>query len=87
MDADYARNSPDNDVHAPIFEHALFVLTTVMSTASLERAVVDAGHKALSNDSGFPTVWQRPDLIYHRPSDEHGVLTYANGARRLVWSE
>lgn len=87
MDADYARNSPDKDAHVPMFEHALFVLTTVMSTASLERAVVDAGHKALSNDSGFPTVWQRPDLTYHRPSDEHGVLAYADGARRLAWSE
>ena len=54
MDADYAKNVADGARNASPFEHALFVLATVMSTASGERAVVDAGHKALSNDSGFP---------------------------------
>ena len=53
-----------------------------MSTASGERAVVDAGHKALSNDSGFPSVRGRPDLRYHRPSDEHGVLEFDNAASK-----
>jgi D-serine deaminase-like pyridoxal phosphate-dependent protein len=87
MDCDYARNTPDEGANAPMFEHALFVLATVMSATSPKQAVIDAGHKALSNDSGFPAVWQRPDLSYHRPSDEHGVLAYPEGARRLVWGE
>jgi 3-hydroxy-D-aspartate aldolase len=87
MDADYARNTPDEGANAPMFEHALFVLATVMSTTSPAQAVIDAGHKALSNDSGFPAVWQRPDLSYHRPSDEHGVLAYAQGAQPLAWGE
>jgi 3-hydroxy-D-aspartate aldolase len=87
MDGDYARNTPDEGANAPIFEHALFVLATVMSVSAPQHAVVDAGHKALSNDSGFPTVWERPDIGYHRPSDEHGVLAYAEGARRLAWGE
>ncbi|MBV8635665.1 MAG: DSD1 family PLP-dependent enzyme, partial [Burkholderiaceae bacterium] len=43
-----------------------------------ERAVVDAGLKASSVDSGLPTVWQRPDLIYQKISDEHGVLATAH---------
>jgi D-serine deaminase-like pyridoxal phosphate-dependent protein len=91
MDRDYADNTPDDGANAPMFEHALFVLATVMSTTSPEQAVIDAGHKALSNDSGFPVVWQRPDIGYHRPSDEHGVLRYAQGAPRssprLGWGE
>jgi 3-hydroxy-D-aspartate aldolase len=87
MDCDYARNTPDEGANAPMFEHALFVLATVMSATSPRQVVIDAGHKALSNDSGFPAVWQRPDLSYHRPSDEHGILTYPEGARRLAWGE
>jgi len=73
MDADYAKNAPDAGLRANQFEHALFVLAAVMSTSD-QRAVIDAGHKAVSNDSGFPTVWNRRDLRYHRPSDEHGIL-------------
>ncbi|MGA7328033.1 MAG: DSD1 family PLP-dependent enzyme [Rhodomicrobium sp.] len=72
MDADYARNEPGSD--APAFENALFVLATVMSL-SPDRAILDAGHKALSNDSGFPTVCGRPEVPYGRPSDEHGTLS------------
>ncbi len=73
MDADYAKNSWDRAGGAPVFEHALFVLTAVMSL-SAGWAVVDAGHKALSNDSGFPTILDKPEVRYGEPSDEHGVL-------------
>jgi D-serine deaminase-like pyridoxal phosphate-dependent protein len=82
MDADYAKNVAEGARNASPFEHALFVLATVMSVASGERVVVDAGHKALSNDSGFPSVRGRPDLRYHRPSDEHGVLEFDNASSR-----
>ena len=84
MDADYAKNVADGARNASPFEHALFVVATVMSTASGERAVIDAGHKALSNDSGFPAVLGRPDLRYHRPSDEHGVLDFGSASSRLA---
>lgn len=74
MDADYARNAADPQ--APRFEHALALLTTVMSLRSAEgneRATLDAGLKAFSTDSGpaLPTFagW-RPYAI----SDEHTVL-------------
>ncbi len=69
MDADYARNTD-----APGFAQALFVLATVMSTAQAGVAVVDAGHKAVTVDSGLPLVWQRPGLQYVGASDEHGKL-------------
>jgi D-serine deaminase-like pyridoxal phosphate-dependent protein len=70
MDADYARN--EWAAPLPRFEHALFVLTTVMSRPSGEVAIVDAGLKASSVDSGMPTVWSKDGLRYTRASDEHG---------------
>ena len=70
MDADYARN--EWAAPLPRFEHALFVLATVMSRPKPEVAIVDAGLKASSVDSGMPGVWQRPGLAYTHASDEHG---------------
>ena len=73
MDRDYADNlRGEGDV---VFEHALFVRTAVMSRTTGNRAIVDAGLKASSVDSGMPSVWQRPDLAYVKASDEHGVLS------------
>jgi 3-hydroxy-D-aspartate aldolase len=71
MDADYAKN--EWAAPLPRFEHALFVLSTVMSRAS-QHAVVDAGLKASSVDSGMPAVWQRNGLSYTHASDEHGWI-------------
>ena len=76
MDADYARNAD-----APGFTQALFVLATVMSTAQPGIAVVDAGLKALSTDSGMPLPWQRPGVTYVGASDEHGKLACEPGSR------
>ncbi len=76
MDADYARNN-----EAPTFRQSLFVLSTVMSTAQPGLAIVDAGLKALSVDSGMPLVWQRPGLTYAGASDEHGKLVCESGTR------
>ena len=76
MDRDYADNQ--RAAEAIAFEHALFVRTTVMSRPSAVRAVVDAGLKASSVDSGMPVVWQRPELRYLKAADEHGVLATAD---------
>lgn len=72
MDADYARNALAPDQHA--FEHSLYVLSSVMSVPTRERAVVDAGLKALAFDSGPPEVHAARGLRYAKASDEHGVL-------------
>jgi D-serine deaminase-like pyridoxal phosphate-dependent protein len=78
MDRDYGDNRlGEGDV---AFEHALFVRTTVMSRPTAGRAVVDAGLKASSVDSGMPSVWQRDDLRYVKASDEHGVLDTPDAA-------
>jgi len=74
MDADYARNLDEAGQPVSTFRHALFVLATVMSAPRTGLAVLDAGHKAVSIDSGMPTVWRKPDIRYVSASDEHGKL-------------
>src|SRR6267143_1732526 len=78
MDADYARN--EWAAPLPRFEHSLFVLATVMSRPAADRAIVDAGLKASSVDSGMPSVWQNPGLTYAAASDEHGRVDIEPGA-------
>jgi D-serine deaminase-like pyridoxal phosphate-dependent protein len=78
MDWDYARN--EWAAPMPRFEHSLFVLATVMSRPGPQLAILDAGLKASSVDSGMPGVWQRPGLAYTRASDEHGWVEIAPGA-------
>jgi D-serine deaminase-like pyridoxal phosphate-dependent protein len=85
MDADYARNEWAPPL--PRFEHALFVLSTVMSRPAPERAVLDAGLKASSVDSGLPQLWGREGLRCTRLSDEHGVLEIAPGAQAPALGE
>jgi D-serine deaminase-like pyridoxal phosphate-dependent protein len=72
LDADYARNQGADGVAS--FEHALFVYATVMSRASAKRAVVDAGLKCFSLDSGLPEAFNRPGVRYVRAADEHGLI-------------
>ncbi|MGE5513507.1 MAG: DSD1 family PLP-dependent enzyme [Bacteroidota bacterium] len=77
MDADYARNKKADGSRYDTFEHALFVLATVMSTPVAERAVIDAGLKSFSFDCGVPEVSGLAGAVYERPSDEHGNLNLA----------
>jgi D-serine deaminase-like pyridoxal phosphate-dependent protein len=76
MDRDYADNEPDEA--APRFSHSLFILSVVQSWRRTH-AVVDAGHKAHTIDSGMPVIAGRPGLIYQKPSDEHGVIIAKEG--------
>jgi len=78
MDADYAKNLGPAGGPVKEFAHALFVYATVISRSTANRAVVDAGLKALSVDSGMPSVFGTPDVEYVRASDEHGKLTIHN---------
>jgi 3-hydroxy-D-aspartate aldolase len=78
MDADYARNEW-TESGIPRFEHSLFVWTTVMSRTGSERAIVDAGLKASSIDSGMPRLADGEPAEYVKASDEHGVIQL-NGA-------
>lgn len=83
MDADYARNLDAEGEPVAEFEHALFVLSTVMSQPAEGRAVLDAGLKALAFDSGPPEIHGRRDLRFESASDEHGKLTFEAGNQPL----
>lgn len=76
MDADYRR------ALGPLanagFEHALFVLSSVMSRAP-GRAVADAGLKCFSVDSGLPVVHDLDGVICTGLSDEHCQLDDPQG--------
>jgi D-serine deaminase-like pyridoxal phosphate-dependent protein len=74
MDADYGRNLGDDGLPVHEFEQSLFILATVMSRPTRERAVVDVGLKAHSVDSGMPGVAGVEGARYLRASDEHGVI-------------
>ena len=83
MDADYGRNLDPDGTATRAFEPSLFVWATVMSRPASERAIVDAGLKALAFDSGPPLVWDEPAATYERASDEHGRLGIAGATNRL----
>lgn len=62
---------------------AAFIVTTVVSRPSADRAVIDAGTKALTSDQlivrdptkGFGFVVGHPDWSIIRASEEHGVIS------------
>src|SRR5437763_2952250 len=56
---------------------------TVMSRPTEDRAIVDAGLKALAFDSGPPLVCDQPAATYERASDEHGRLGISGATNRL----
>jgi D-serine deaminase-like pyridoxal phosphate-dependent protein len=82
MDADYARNKRADGGMFDAYEHALFVCATAMSAPAPERVVLDAGLKAFAVDSGMPLPWKLPGAVYHRPSDEHGILDLTGASTR-----
>ena len=85
MDADYGRILDENGqrIDQGEWENAFFILTSVMSHAKPHLAVVDAGLKAQSVDSGLPVVFGRSDVKYIKCSDEHGVVEDADGALKV----
>lgn len=85
MDADYGRilDKDGNRIDQGEWENALFILTSVMSHAKPEKAIVDAGLKAQSVDSGLPFIFGRKDVEYVKCSDEHGVVADPDGVLKV----
>jgi 3-hydroxy-D-aspartate aldolase len=85
MDADYGRilDKDGKRIDQGEWENALFILTSVMSHAKADKAIVDAGLKAQSVDSGLPVVFGRTDVKYVKCSDEHGVVEDPQGALKV----
>ena len=85
MDADYGRilDKDGKRIDQGEWENAFFILTSVMSHAKADKAIVDAGLKAQSVDSGLPVVFGRDDVEYIKCSDEHGVVKDPGGALKV----
>jgi D-serine deaminase-like pyridoxal phosphate-dependent protein len=70
-------------------ECALGVVATVVSTPAPDRAVIDAGSKALAADArlsllrGYGIVVGHQDLVLERMSEEHGMLVATGAQTRL----
>ena len=81
MDADYGRilDKDGKRIDQGEWENAFFILTSVMSHAKPDKAIVDAGLKAQSVDSGLPVIYGRDDVKYVKCSDEHGVVMDPDG--------
>jgi 3-hydroxy-D-aspartate aldolase len=85
MDADYGRilDKDGKRIDQGEWENALFILTSVMSHAKADKAIVDAGLKAQSVDSGLPVIFGRTDVKYVKCSDEHGVVEDLGGVLKV----
>ena len=84
MDTDYAVIGDEHGANRYTeFEHSLFVLATVMSVPTAERAIVDAGLKSYSGEKGLPWVYGRADVGAVGMSDEHGKLKVGPQAKAL----
>jgi D-serine deaminase-like pyridoxal phosphate-dependent protein len=70
MDTSYRR------VLGAAYEHALVVLSTVISRARAGEAVIDAGLKSLSTDMGCAEPAALPGVSYRPAGDEHGILAW-----------
>jgi len=85
MDADYGRilDKDGKRIDQGEWENAMFILTSVMSHAKADKAIVDAGLKVQSVDSGLPVIYGRDDVEYVKCSDEHGVVMDTAGILKI----
>ncbi len=85
MDADYGRilDKDGKRIDETEFASSLFILTSVMSHVKADKAIVDAGLKAQSVDSGLPVIFGRTDVEYVKCSDEHGVVADPEGKLKV----
>ncbi|WP_353154792.1 DSD1 family PLP-dependent enzyme [Pollutimonas bauzanensis] len=83
MDAEYRNIIAKDGGPFRDFEHSLFVLSTVMSTAATGRVVVDAGLKSYTAEKGYPLVHGKEGVQVISVSDEHGCLELDANAETL----
>jgi len=87
MDTEYARIGGRDGGRYAEFEHSLFVLASVISAPTADRAIVDAGLKSYSAERGPPWVHNLADVEVTGVSDEHGRLKLGPNAQRLSIGE
>lgn len=83
MDAEYRNITAKDGGPFRDFEHSLFILSTVMSTAAAGRAVVDAGLKSYTTEKGYPLAHNREGMRVVSVSDEHACLALDPTAEAL----
>jgi D-serine deaminase-like pyridoxal phosphate-dependent protein len=81
MDCTYRRIHWDGAGAPAPFANALSILTSVVSCATRERVVVDAGWKSASCDSGMPVVKGMDGVGFTFAGDEHGKLALPDGVQ------
>jgi D-serine deaminase-like pyridoxal phosphate-dependent protein len=81
MDCTYRRIRWDGAGAPAPFANALSILTSVVSCATRERVVVDAGWKSASCDSGMPVVKGMDGVGFTFAGDEHGKLALPDGVK------
>jgi D-serine deaminase-like pyridoxal phosphate-dependent protein len=69
---DSAYRAAIGDTYVP----ALTILATVISRPRPRQAIVDAGLKSLSTDSGPAEPKDLPGMLYRPAGDEHGSVTW-----------
>lgn len=67
----------------PQLGYALTILTTIVSRPTPQRAIIDAGRKAMNIEVHTPLVLGRDDVRVVRLSAEHGQLELAESAQDL----
>jgi D-serine deaminase-like pyridoxal phosphate-dependent protein len=87
MDTAYAGIEWDADGRPPPFRQSLFVVTTVISRPSGTCVIVDAGLKALSSDSGNPSVKDDDAARFSFAGDEHGIIECDAGAAPAIGAQ
>jgi D-serine deaminase-like pyridoxal phosphate-dependent protein len=87
MDTDYARIAGEDGQPYREFEHSLFVLSSVMSVPTPDRAILDAGLKSFSAEKGLPWVHDKAGLEVVAVSDEHAKLRVGSDAGSLRLGE
>lgn len=88
---DYSENLQEDGTLGE-WNHSLFVLATVISkNVADRRAVVDAGLKSISFDSGPPRLWpvdKFNNVAFHNGGDEHGIIQYPEVRRsKQIWMQ
>jgi D-serine deaminase-like pyridoxal phosphate-dependent protein len=76
----YVYMDPGYQAKAPAFGLAFTLLSTVLSTPTPDRVVVDSGLQVLSTGGGDPAPKGHPGLTVRGLSEEHGTFTMADGA-------
>ena len=84
MDVDYAKNKNADGSPYDSFDQSLFVYATVISRPARTRAMTNAGTKAISVDSGPPSVRGMSGFDYVMKGDEHGLIRLPDSGSSLM---